>query len=102
LDLDAERERIVSIGARLGLTPRESGIASLIHRGFSDKEICVQAGVTMGTTRSHVNASFKKLHIHGRLNLALIWERTMNLPRQNRLDDQADSERQRKELKSRV
>jgi len=57
--------------ARRSVTRQESEIATLILRGFCNKEIARELGITEATVKSHCNRLFKKFNVTGRLQLGL-------------------------------
>ena len=60
---------------RTRLTPREREIAALVARGFSNKQIARDLGLTLGTVKVHINHAFQKLEINNRTMLAMYHER---------------------------
>ncbi|PHV11384.1 response regulator transcription factor [Chitinimonas sp. BJB300] len=54
-----------------GLTEREQEIARLAANGASNREIAVQCSITERTVKAHLAASFAKLGVTDRLQLAL-------------------------------
>jgi DNA-binding CsgD family transcriptional regulator len=67
--------QIIGIGASIGLSPRESAIAALVHSEESDKRISLKLGGSTHTVRSHLRRIFDKCQVYGRIGLALQWER---------------------------
>lgn len=57
--------------ARRSVTRQESEIATLILRGFCNKEIARELGISEATVKSHCNRLFKKFNVTGRLQLGL-------------------------------
>ncbi len=55
-----------------GLTPREREIAVLVGEGVSNKVIARRLDITERTVKAHLGAVFAKLHLPGRLQLALL------------------------------
>lgn len=55
------------------LTPRELAVAELVAAGKSNKEVARELGITERTVKAHLGASFTKLEVRDRLQLALIW-----------------------------
>ena len=53
------------------LTRRRRQVASLVLRGFSNREIAQKLGVTEGTVKVHLHAIYEKLNIHSRTRLAI-------------------------------
>ena len=53
-----------------GLTPRESEILLWLTEGLSNKEIALQANISAGTVRNHLEHIFKKLHVRCRTEAA--------------------------------
>lgn len=54
------------------LTPRESEVAQQAALGLSNKEIARQLNITERTVKAHLSASFERLGLKDRLQLALI------------------------------
>jgi DNA-binding CsgD family transcriptional regulator len=59
-------ERTVSPAARLGLTPRELEVLTLIAEGLSDRQVATALFVGQGTVRSHLTNIFGKLEVGSR------------------------------------
>jgi two-component system nitrate/nitrite response regulator NarL len=55
-----------------GLTPREEQILALISRGYSNKLIARELGLTVGTVKVHVKHVLKKLGLKTRVEAA-VW-----------------------------
>ena len=53
------------------LTPRETEIVQLLHKGASNKEIASALNVTVSTVKAHLTNIFRKLNQPDRLRLAL-------------------------------
>jgi DNA-binding NarL/FixJ family response regulator len=66
------------LGPRLTspLTSRETEIGELVGLGLSNREIAAKLCITEATVKSHLNETFKKLHVRHRLQLALHFVRT--------------------------
>lgn len=54
------------------LSPREREVAVLVARGFANKEIARQLGLSVGTTKLHVHSVFLKLKIRRRDRLMFL------------------------------
>lgn len=54
------------------LSRRERQVAELIARGYSTLNVAAVLGVTEGTVRDHVKATFRKLGVHSRMEVARI------------------------------
>lgn len=54
-----------------GLTERETRVAELTSRGRSNQEIADALGISERTVRAHLSATFEKLNVQDRLQLAL-------------------------------
>lgn len=50
------------------LSPREQSIATLITRGYSDKEIAKQLCISPTTVRTHINNAFEKMNVSKRID----------------------------------
>jgi two-component system, NarL family, nitrate/nitrite response regulator NarL len=48
------------------LSPRQREVAFLVARGFANKEIARELGLSLGTTKLHVHNVFQKLGIRRR------------------------------------
>ena len=55
------------------LTPRELAVAELVAIGKTNKEVARLLDITERTVKAHLGASFTKLEVRDRLQLALIW-----------------------------
>ena len=53
------------------LTPREQGVAALLARGLSDKEIAEQLSLQVGTVKVHVKSLLRKFDAANRTQFAL-------------------------------
>jgi DNA-binding NarL/FixJ family response regulator len=53
-------------GALSGLSPREAEVLRLIARGFANKEIAAQLGITVKTIETHKARAMEKLGLQGR------------------------------------
>jgi ATP/maltotriose-dependent transcriptional regulator MalT len=70
------------------LSPREHQVALLVARGFSNKEVAHELGITDGTVKTHVHKIFQKLGVRNRtamthtcgLPLAATNDRVIQLP----------------------
>ena len=56
-------------GVNRGLTPREEEVMRLIARGYSNKEIAAQLGVSVKTVETHKARATEKLEIHNRAGI---------------------------------
>ena len=56
----------VSAGAASELSPREAEVLQLIARGFTNKEIAAQLGITVKTIETHKARAMEKLGLHSR------------------------------------
>ena len=57
-------------GRLTALTRRRREVATLVYRGFSNRQIAEKLGVTVGTIKVHLHAIYEKLDIHTRIELA--------------------------------
>ena len=53
------------------LTSREAEIARLVSRGLRNKEIARELHLSEGTVKMHLHNIYEKLHLGGRMQLAL-------------------------------
>ena len=53
-----------------GLTRRELEVVRFIQAGLSNKEIASNLHIEVATVKNHVHSTLRKLHVHGRLELA--------------------------------
>lgn len=65
------RSEAVSVALEL-LTPREREVAQQVSVGLSNKEIARKFDITERTVKAHLSASFERLGVKDRLQLALI------------------------------
>ena len=65
-DVSSDVERMIS-----QLTAREREIVALVGEGLVNKDIAKRIGVTEKTVRNHLTTVYSKLHVTGRLPLAL-------------------------------
>ena len=54
-----------------GLTTREADIAKLVSHGLNNKQIARELHLSEGTVKMHLHNIYRKLHLHGRTELAL-------------------------------
>jgi DNA-binding NarL/FixJ family response regulator len=52
------------------LTPREKEILQLLAKGYANKEIASQLGISLGTARIHVGHIYEKMHVRCRTEAA--------------------------------
>lgn len=55
------------------LSPREHEVALLVARGFSNKEVAHELGITDGTVELHVQEIFLKLGVRNRYGIAMAY-----------------------------
>ena len=55
------------------LAPREHQIVDLISRGWTDKGIAVELGVTVRTIRTHLERLYRKRRLHSRAQAVALW-----------------------------
>jgi DNA-binding NarL/FixJ family response regulator len=63
------------------LSLRETEITRLVATGYSNREIANQLSISEKTVKSHLASIYRKLHINGRLKLALHVRQWETLPR---------------------
>jgi DNA-binding CsgD family transcriptional regulator len=68
-DIDPERAHQAPWAKRWRLAPRQAKVAASIARGLSDKEIAVELGLTLSTTRTYVKRLFARVGVHSRTEL---------------------------------
>jgi DNA-binding CsgD family transcriptional regulator len=61
------------------LSPRERDVVHLLSQGKANKEIGYVLGLTEGTVKEYLNRIFKKLSIHNRVELAIMYVRGGNM-----------------------
>ena len=54
------------------LTPREKTIVSCISRGYRNRDVAAELGITEGTVKVYLHALYQKLHIDNRTELAVL------------------------------
>lgn len=54
-----------------GLTPRQREVTSMMMKGFSNKKIALEMGITEATIKMHVSSIFKKLDVQNRTEAAI-------------------------------
>lgn len=54
------------------LTPREKTIVSCVSRGYRNRDIAAELGITEGTVKVYLHALYQKLHIDNRTELAVL------------------------------
>lgn len=59
----------------MNLTSRQREVATLISRGFNDKEISRQLGVSYATVKVHVRGVLDRLPARNRICAAVQWDR---------------------------
>ena len=69
----AKRTRQLATSAKGGLqlAPRERQLIGFVRKGFRNREIAEQLGVTEGTVKAYLHAIFEKLNISNRTELAI-------------------------------
>lgn len=65
------RQLATSAKGRLQLAPRERQLIGFVRKGFRNREIAEQLGVTEGTVKAYLHAIFEKLNISNRTELAI-------------------------------
>jgi DNA-binding NarL/FixJ family response regulator len=61
------------------LTKRRRQVATLACRGFSNRQIAEELGMTVGTVKTHLHAIYEKLDIQSRTELATALIRSTEL-----------------------
>jgi two-component system nitrate/nitrite response regulator NarL len=57
---------------RKNLSPREGEVALLIARGFSNKEVAHELGISSGTLKIHMHSILQKLGTKSRYSLVVL------------------------------
>jgi DNA-binding NarL/FixJ family response regulator len=57
---------------RVQLTPRERQIAGAVAAGLTNRAIASRLGISEKTVRNRLTVLFEKLHVRGRLQLAML------------------------------
>lgn len=57
------------------LTPRQTQVASMMMKGFSNKKIALEIGVAEATIKMHVTSIFKRLGVQNRTEAALAMQK---------------------------
>ena len=63
-----------SLASRLGLTPRQFDVLSMIAAGASNKVIAADLGISESTIKMHITAVFKTLGVSSRTQAALVMQ----------------------------
>jgi two-component system nitrate/nitrite response regulator NarL len=72
IDPELLRELATAEGADAGgLTPREADVAYRVAQGLSNKEIARKLHLSEGTVKAYLHHIYEKLHVGGRMQLAL-------------------------------
>lgn len=53
------------------LSPREEEVLALVAKGYINKEIADQLGITLETVRSYLKSTYEKLHVRSRTEAAM-------------------------------
>ena len=64
-------KRWSELQARLDLTPRHAQVCRLVCRGFANKNIARELGVTLDTVRMHLREIFRRLGVGSRVMLVV-------------------------------
>ncbi|AEP28237.1 response regulator [Brumicola nitratireducens] len=57
------------------LTPRQREVTSMMMKGYSNKKIALEMGITVATIKMHVTSVFKKLGVNNRTEAAIAMQR---------------------------
>ncbi len=68
--IETFRQPTVSTLDGANLTPREKEILQLLAKGYANKEIASQLGISLGTARIHVGHIYEKMHVRCRTEAA--------------------------------
>jgi DNA-binding NarL/FixJ family response regulator len=71
----AERERAPSYG-RSAVTRRESEVADLVARGFTNGQIADELSISVSTVKNHVHRLLAKLAVASRIEAGAVWRST--------------------------
>jgi DNA-binding NarL/FixJ family response regulator len=69
--LETDADRVPAVANRLA--PRLRQLASLVANGRSDKEIALEMGITVASTRTYVRELYRQLAVHSRAELTRMW-----------------------------
>ena len=69
---EATRERAVAPDEDRRLTSREWEVAELVAKGLRNKVIALRLNISVDTVKSHLNNTFRKLEVDGRLALGIL------------------------------
>jgi two-component system, NarL family, nitrate/nitrite response regulator NarL len=61
------------------LTPREADVLRLVAHGLTDKAIAQRLDLRLGTVKTHLNKSYRKLGVHSRVQAAEAFRRWARL-----------------------
>jgi DNA-binding NarL/FixJ family response regulator len=71
--VESFRQKSRSRDATINLTSREEEVLVLLSRGFSNKEIADQIGVSIETVRSHLKRIYEKMHVRSRTEAVALY-----------------------------
>ena len=60
-------------GRLTGLTPREQQVATVVAAGYTNRQIAVALGISLGTVKDHVHAILTKTGFESRSQLIAAW-----------------------------
>ena len=64
--VESFRRRAKTRDEALNLSPREERVLALLSKGYSNKEIADQLGLSIDTVRSHLKHIYRKMHVRSR------------------------------------
>ncbi len=79
LRLTSSTDRIVATVTRRpddrlsGLTPREHQVATVVAAGYTNRQIAVALGISLGTVKDHVHSILTKTGVENRSQLIAAW-----------------------------
>ncbi|HHH76643.1 MAG TPA: LuxR family transcriptional regulator [Phycisphaerae bacterium] len=59
------------LAGKLSLTPRQLDISRCLFKGFSDKKISSELGISISTVRTHLSRLFEKTNTQDRVSFIL-------------------------------
>jgi two-component system nitrate/nitrite response regulator NarP len=76
------RGKAIAPDADRRLTKREWEVAELVAKGLRNRGIALRLNISVDTVKTHLNNSFRKLELDGRLALGMLVQRRV-IPKRN-------------------